>query len=99
MRDPKPRKDKLPKVDETKLEKFASGADSESTNDEKPWQNFDPTEARKFKSITVEFNEYEHTVFMTAAKKAGYKSAKQFLRESYLARSLHVLEGQPYGSG
>ena len=92
----KPQRLSLPDINDDDLERVALKADLDSDIDER--KLLDPTEARNFKAVSLTLNEYEHRTLMAAVEKAGYKSAKQFVRDAFLDKGLHVLEGRPYGS-
>ncbi len=95
MRDPVEKKIKpigLPEVEKTAVIDAQKKADLM----EYVREQLDPEAARNFKSTTMPFNEYEHTVLLAAVEKAGYKSTKQFMRDAYISKALHILEGKPY---
>lgn len=90
MRDPKPVVDfDLPQINERRVEAVASKADGLSLE-----KNLDPEAPKNFTSTTMPFNEYEHTILMRAVDASDYKSAKQFMRDAYLAKALKILEGK-----
>ncbi len=92
----KPRTNKLPNLTTEQVEAFAAKADQPEQT-EPHYSKLDTTASKNFKSTVLPFNEYEHTVLSLAVEKAGYKSAKQFIREAMISRALHILEGKPYG--
>ncbi len=89
MRDPNPKNLSaipLPQVSNSAVERVAAKA-----------LEFKPDDARKFKSTTMPFNEYEHDLLTRAVEKHG-GTAKQFIRDSYIERALRILEGKPIES-
>ncbi len=88
MRDPHKKTNSLPlpQLSNDAVERVAAKA-----------EEFKPDEARKFKSTTMPFNEYEHDLLTRAVEKHG-GTIKQFMREAYIERALRILEGKPYES-
>ncbi len=88
MRDPHKKTNSLPlpQLSNDAVERVAAKA-----------QEFKPDDARKFKSTTMPFNEYEHDLLTRAVEKHG-GTAKQFIRDAYIERALRILEGKPIAS-
>ena len=93
-----PLKIAIPDVSEEDVARVANKADVTSNSRRQHRMTLDPEAARSFKQVSLTLNEFEHTTLMDAVERAGYKSAKQFVRDAMLDKALHVLEGKPYGS-
>ncbi len=100
MRDPKASAKSLtslplPEVAPTVVEQIAAKADNHVS--QTSYKELNPEEARKFKSTTMPFNEYEHDLLTRAVEKRG-GTVKQFMREAYIEKALRILEGKPIAS-